>query len=84
MVASQAAHLPHRDREIELIVDDFVDDEGPAHLSWCREVFGEQASLGVVTYVSRGTNADVHGVLEAFGVRERSGGWSLEMMRSSR
>jgi hypothetical protein len=68
VVASPAAHLPHRDREIELIVDDFVDGDGPAHLSWCREVFGDQASLGVVTYVSRGTNADVQGVLEAFGV----------------
>ena len=28
VVASPAAHLPHRDREIELIVDDFVDGDG--------------------------------------------------------
>lgn len=73
VVASPADQLPGRDREIELIVDDFEDRARAEYLAWCRAAFGDQVSLGVVTYISRGTDADVRGVLEAFGVDGRIG-----------
>lgn len=37
-------------------------------LSLCAEAFGVPVRLGVVTYVSRGTDADARAVLERFGL----------------
>lgn len=59
---------PHR-HEIELIVDD--DGRGPAtdeYLAECLTAFGVKPALGVITYISRGTENDARGVLARFGV----------------
>ena len=34
----------------------------------CAKVFGAAPVLGVVTFISRGTNDDAHGVLSGFGL----------------
>lgn len=59
---------PHR-HEIELIVDD--EGHGPAtekYLAECLTAFGVKPALGVITYISRGTENDARGVLARFGV----------------
>lgn len=70
VVAAQYLSGSTRRHEIELIVDD--DGQGLAtetHLRQCHAAFGVPPALGVVTYISRGTEDDAHGVLARFGVR---------------
>ncbi|TDO46392.1 hypothetical protein EV643_111245 [Kribbella sp. VKM Ac-2527] len=69
VVASPAQYLPDRKRQIELIVDESDQDLRAAeYVELCRQAFGIQAVLGVVTYISRGTDDDARGVLSRFGV----------------
>jgi hypothetical protein len=71
VVASPAEHLPERGREVELIVEGLDRDDVEAvggHVAACSAAFGLPARAGVVTYISRGTDADAEGVLAAFGV----------------
>lgn len=69
IVASPADRLPPRAREIELIVtDENLDDRAPGYALMCEEAFGFPAQLGVVTYISRGTDDDVVGILGGFGI----------------
>ncbi|MBT2275665.1 hypothetical protein [Rhodococcus qingshengii] len=58
---------PHR-HEIELIVDDGHRSTTDGYLAECRTAFGVEPVLGVITYVSRGTEDDARGVLARFGV----------------
>jgi hypothetical protein len=62
-------HRHPSERELELVVDSL----GPDHarrqaIEACTEAFGTPPELGAVTFVSRGTDADALGVVEAFGV----------------
>jgi hypothetical protein len=69
VVSSPSSNLPDRAREIELIIED--DDGGldaHAHADACAEAFGTDARLGVITYISRGTDDDALGVLRRFGL----------------
>jgi hypothetical protein len=57
--------LAERRREVELIV------EGPVasdYVDICAKAFGTVARLGVITYISRGTDEDAEGVLSRFGL----------------
>ncbi|MEW2355757.1 hypothetical protein [Spirillospora sp. NPDC029432] len=69
VIASPAGRLPERRREIELIVEDGGGElrTGPC-LDACRAAFGIEPELGVITYVSRGTDDDARGVLRRFGL----------------
>lgn len=78
---SEAAHLgaelidvnlalaPAGRREIELLMTgdspDVLHREG---LDLCEKVFGMVPRAGVVTFISRGTDDDAHGVLAGFGL----------------
>lgn len=65
-VLSAQGALPERLREVEIIMDAVaaVTD----HLvALCESAFGIPAEPGVVTFVSRGTDADAQGVLTRFG-----------------
>lgn len=57
-------------RELQFLVDT---DDAAASLAAlvivCAKVFGTDPRPGVVTYVSRGTDDDAHGVLAGFGLR---------------
>ncbi|MFC0529930.1 hypothetical protein [Phytohabitans kaempferiae] len=68
VVASPAERLPDRGREIELIVPGLDPADVDKHVTACAEAFGTSATPGVVTYISRGTDDDAHGVLAAFRV----------------
>lgn len=63
-----AAMPPHR-REIELLIDgDNADDLKRFAVDLCAKAFGTQPVPGVLTYISRGTDDDAHGVLAGFGL----------------
>lgn len=65
VVVSESEHLPATNREVELIVDGGSPED---HARACGEAFGTDTRLGVVTYISRGTDDDARGVLRRFGV----------------
>lgn len=69
IVASPAERLPSAQREIELIVaDDDLQERQQSYVELCEHAFGQPAQLGVVTYISRGTDDDAAGVLRGFGI----------------
>jgi hypothetical protein len=56
-------------REVEvLIAADDVDAAKQSAIDLCAKAFGTTPVPGVVTFVSRGTDDDAHGVLSAFGL----------------
>lgn len=69
VVAGQSVPPAHPDSEIEIIVED-QGRELPSDtiLAHCRKAFRTEPKLGVVTYISRGTEEDARGVLSRFGV----------------
>lgn len=70
VMASPVQHLPERQREIELIVDGHDRElRAGEYVDLCSKAFGTQAVMGVVTYISRGTDDDARGILSRFGVR---------------
>ncbi len=60
--------MPTNTREVELIIEE---PHGTNHLDLCSTAFGVTAEQGVVTYISRGTDEDAHGVLQRFGFTGR-------------
>lgn len=69
IVASPAERLPARQREIELIVsDNHLHERSREYAELCERAFGRPAQLGVITYISRGTDDDAVGVLGGFGI----------------
>lgn len=69
VVHTPAKHLPERNREVELIVDDAeLERRGPQYVELCAEVFGTPCVPGVITFVSRGTDDDALGILAGFGL----------------
>jgi len=59
------AAMPPRRRQVQLLMAGSAPDVGVA---LCAKAFGTRPELGVVTYVSRGTDDDAHGVLARFGI----------------
>ncbi|WP_109524122.1 MULTISPECIES: hypothetical protein [Nocardia] len=60
---------PPNRREVQLLVA--TDDADGAHraaLELCARAFGTEPAAGVVTFISRGTDDDAHGVLAGFGL----------------
>jgi hypothetical protein len=69
VIDKDLAGLPANRREIELLIDcDDVDETRMAAIDLCAKAFGTSPTPGVVTFVSRGTDDDAHGVLSAFGL----------------
>jgi hypothetical protein len=63
-----AAMPPHR-REVELLIDgDDADQLKRFAVELCAKAFGTVPVAGVLTYLSRGTDDDAHGVLAGFGL----------------
>ena len=82
------ASAPAGRREIELLMTgnnpDVLHRQG---LDLCEKVFGVVPRAGVVTFISRGTDDDAHGVLAGFGLTadiERTAGphgWDVVVVR---
>jgi hypothetical protein len=69
VVDKNLASLSAGRREIELLIEcDDVDAARKSAIDLCAKAFGTTPAPGVVTFVSRGTDDDAHGVLSAFGL----------------
>ncbi|CAM3219693.1 hypothetical protein MYCO108962_07320 [Mycobacterium colombiense] len=69
MVENDLVSMPASRREVELLIA--ADDGGTARdtaIGLCASAFGGVPAPGVITFVSRGTDDDAHGVLSAFGL----------------
>ena len=63
------ANLPALRREVELLIEgDDPDQLKSRAVDLCARAFGTTPVAGVVTYISRGTDADARGVLAGFGL----------------
>jgi len=69
LVENDLAGLPPQRREVELLMagDDPADLERRA-VELCANAFGTTPVPGVLTYISRGTDDDAHGVLAGLGL----------------
>jgi len=69
VVGNDLAAMPTGRREVELLIaGDDTDTVKRTGVSLCTKAFGTTPTAGVVTFVSRGTDDDAHGVLSAFGL----------------
>ncbi len=69
VVQTALAAMPAARREVQLlIVGSDADTVKQTALDLCARAFGTTPVAGVVTYVSRGTDDDAHGVLSGFGL----------------
>lgn len=69
VVANDLTTMPVDRREVELLItDNDVDGLKALGIDLCNRAFGPGALAGVVTYISRGTDDDAHGVLGVFGL----------------
>jgi hypothetical protein len=69
VVQTAVAAMPATRREVQLLITG--DDVGALKqtaLELCAKAFGTIPVAGVVTYVSRGSDDDAHGVLSGFGL----------------
>jgi len=69
VVENDLAAMPASRREVQLLIA--ADDVGEAKqtaIALCTKAFSTIPVPGVVTFVSRGTDADARGVLSAFGL----------------
>jgi hypothetical protein len=63
------ASMPAGRCEVEmLMVGADPEDMTATAVALCTKAFGTDAEPGVLTYISRGTNDDAHGVLAGFGL----------------
>ena len=69
VVENNLAGLPPQRREVELLIvgDDAAELQRMA-VSLCANAFGTTPIPGVLTFISRGTDDDAHGVLSGFGL----------------
>lgn len=73
VVDNNLAAMPRGRREAELLISNTAavdpDELKSIGVTLCAKAFGTDPAIGVVTYVSRGTDEDAHGVLAGFGLR---------------
>ncbi|MFV9635674.1 hypothetical protein [Mycobacterium neumannii] len=69
VVANNLAGLPPKRREVELlIIGEDPEQLRRVALELCSNAFGTTPVPGVVTFISRGTDDDAHGVLAGLGL----------------
>ena len=69
VVENDLAALPASRREVQLLIAaEDVDAAKHRVIDLCSKAFGTAPVPGVVTFVSRGTDDDAHGVMSAFGL----------------
>ncbi|KUI11277.1 hypothetical protein AU193_11800 [Mycobacterium sp. GA-1285] len=69
IVAHNLPALPPQRREVELLIaGDDQDELRRLAVELCRKAFGTTPVPGVVTFISRGTDDDAHGVLAGLGL----------------
>jgi len=69
VLAKDLGAMPSGRREVELLITcDDVDAAKLTAIDVCSNAFATNPVPGVVTFVSRGTDDDAHGVLSGFGL----------------
>ena len=69
VVDNNLAAMPVSRREVELLITgDDVDALNAVAIDLCGKAFETAPVSGVITYISRGTDDDAHGVLSGFGL----------------
>jgi hypothetical protein len=69
VMENNLAAMPAGRREVQLLmVGGDAEELKRQAVALCANAFGTQPTPGVVTYVSRGTDDDAHGVLTGFGL----------------
>lgn len=69
VVENNLAGLPPQRREVELLIaGDYAAELERLAVSLCAKAFGTKPVPGVLTFISRGTDDDAHGVLAAMGL----------------
>ncbi|HEX2400768.1 MAG TPA: hypothetical protein VHJ79_12425 [Mycobacterium sp.] len=62
------AAMPAGRREVEMLMTGDAEDLKATAVALCAKAFGTDPEPGVLTYISRGTDDDAHGVLAGFGL----------------
>jgi hypothetical protein len=62
------AAMPAGRREVEMLMAGEAEDLKATAVDLCAKAFGTEPEPGVLTYISRGTDDDAHGVLAGFGL----------------
>jgi hypothetical protein len=62
------AGMPADRREVEMLMAGESEDLKATAVALCAKAFGTEPEPGVLTYISRGTDDDAHGVLAGFGL----------------
>jgi hypothetical protein len=68
VLETNLAAMPATRREVQLLMVGDADELKRDAIALCARAFGTEPAAGVVTYVSRGTDDDAHGVLAGFGL----------------
>jgi hypothetical protein len=68
VLENNLAAMPAGRREVEMLMVGDADDLKTTAVALCAKAFGTEPEPGVLTYISRGTDDDAHGVLAGFGV----------------
>ncbi|WP_345498668.1 hypothetical protein [Nocardia callitridis] len=90
VVAHNLAALPGPRREVQVLLAADAEELTATALRLCAKAFATTPVVGVVTYVSRGTDEDADGVLAGFGLvgaveREHGAeGWDIVRVRLPR
>jgi hypothetical protein len=69
VLENNLAAMPPARREVEmLMVGGDPDGLKSSAIALCAKAFGTEPAAGVLSYISRGTDDDAHGVLAGFGL----------------
>jgi hypothetical protein len=68
VLENNLAAMPASRREVEMLMDGEAEDLKATAVALCAKAFGTEPEPGVLTYISRGTDDDAHGVLAGFGL----------------
>ncbi|WP_292974701.1 hypothetical protein [Mycobacterium sp.] len=69
VIVKDLGAMPAGRREVELLITcDDADTASQAAIELCAKAFATTPTPGVITFVSRGTDDDAHGVLAGFGL----------------
>jgi hypothetical protein len=68
VLENNLAAMPAGRREVEMLMVGEAEDLKAMAVALCAKAFGTDPEPGVLTYISRGTDDDAHGVLAGFGL----------------
>lgn len=68
LLDNDLAAMPAGRREVEMLMVGEAEELKARAVALCAKAFGTDAEPGVLTYISRGTDDDAHGVLAGFGL----------------